>query len=155
MQNDDEKAASATFMITEFLHPMEASIDSADGKKVVETLKKKLLEIGIDCPTETLTSTQVNALIAAIDGRKRAENKKQAVQAVMAMMMHAVTGVADDSAVMRMEADVTAKLKGVGITPPPKGSLTFDPLGKLTGIFSTSDTEAQMKADATVVLSGN
>lgn len=151
-ENDDIKAASATFMISEFLHPMTATLDSPDGMKVVETLKQKLLEIGIDYPTETLTSTQVSALVAAIDSRKRPENKKQAVQAVMAMMMRGDVAPADDSGIMQMEADIYAKLTGLGLTPPPKGTLTFEQLGKLEGIISTSDTEAQMKAAAAVVL---
>lgn len=154
-ENDEIKAASATFMISEFLHPMTVSLDSPDGMKVVETLKQKLLEIGIDYPTETLTATQVNALIAAIDSRKRPEMKKQAIEAVMAMMMRPVSPPADNAGVMQMEAEVYAKLTAFGLTPPPKGTLTFEQLGKLEGIISTSDTEAQMKAAAIKVLSPN
>lgn len=152
-ENESVKAASATYMINAFLHPMTASLDSPDGKKVVETLKQKLLEIGIDYPTEVLTPTQVNALVAAINSRMRPEGKKQAVQAVMAMMMRTEVTAADNAGAMQMQEEIYAKLTALGLKPPPKGTLTFEQLGKLEGIISTSDTEAQMKADAAKVLS--
>lgn len=151
--NDDVKAASATYMINEFLHPMTVSLDSPDGRKVVETLKQKLLEIGIDYPTAVLTPTQVNALVAAINSRMRPEAKKQAVEAVMAMMMRTNAAAVDNAGVMQLQEEVYAKLTALGLMPPPKGTLTFEQLGKLEGIISTSDTEAQMKRNAANVLS--
>lgn len=154
-ENDDTKAASATYMINAFLHPMQVSLDSPDGKKVVETLKQKLLEIGINYPTEVLTPTQVNALIAAIDSRMRPENKKQSVEAVMAMMMRTDTVLAENAGAKQMEEEVHAKLTSLGLTPPPKGTLTFEQLGKLEGILSATDTDAEKKANAQKVLSPN
>lgn len=154
-ETDGVKSMSATFMISEFLHPMKQSLDSPEGKQLKEALTTKLKEIGVNYPLDKLSATQIQALNAAVLSRKVDANKKQAVEAFLAKEMRPMEAPASTDATMQMEAEVTARLVGFGLTPPPKGTLTFEQLGKLEGIISTSDTEAQMKTDAAKVLAGN
>ena len=156
-ETDGVKSMSATFMISEFLHPMKQSLDSPEGKQLKEALTTKLKEIGVNYPLDKLSATQIQALNAAVASRKVDANKKQSVEAFLAKEMRpdSATVIAANDGAMQMEAEVTARLVGFGLTPPPKGTLTFEQLGKLEGIISTSDTEAQMKTDAAKVLAGN
>lgn len=53
-----------------------------------------------------------------------------------------------NTGVAQMEADMDAKLTGLGITPPAAGTMTFDQLGTLEGIFSSADTSDADKKSA-------
>ena len=156
-ENDETKAMSAQFMITEFLHPTTDSLDTPEGKQLKETLTAKLKGIGIDFPLDKLSATQIQGLNAAVMSRKLDVNKKQSVEAFLAMAMRPSSEItiATNDGAMQMEADIDAKLTSLGLTPPPKGSLTFEQMGKLEGILDTNGTDAEMKTSAAKVLNLN
>ena len=159
-ENDGVKAASADFMIQEFLHPMEMTTDSAEGKALQAKLTADLEKIGVAYPAQKLTTTEMQALVNAINNSTtirhgRDAKLKQSIEAVLAMMSRPASVTTTNEGVVQLEEQMNAKLTEVGLTAPPKGSLTFDQLGKLEGIFATTGEAAQMKADAAKVLNPN
>ena len=151
---DEAKSMAAEFYIDEALHPSMIDINSADGITLVNDLKNKFQAIDEPYPTQPLNATQVQSLLNAFTNHRKVASQKQAVEAVLASINRSAPNDTANAGVMQMEAEIYAKLKALGIDPPPEGTLTFEQMGKLEGIFSRVGNDSVMKSSAMLVLSG-
>ncbi len=153
---DVDKAFAAEVMLDEFLHPSEAAADSPEGLKLAGDLKAMLAKIDVAYPAQPLTTTQMQALINSIISHKNVPTQKQSIEAVLAEINRPASVMTTNAGVMQMEADIDAKLSGVGITPPAVGTMTFEQLGKLEGVFSDATvSDADKKSGAMKALGLN
>lgn len=149
---DADKAVAAEVMIDGFLHPSMIAMDSPEGLQMISDLTTKMLSVNVPYPTQALTSTQVQSLLNVFANHKKTANQKLALEAAMAQYNRPVSIVTDQGA-LQMEADMSTKLVGLGITPPAAGTMTFEQLGKLESIFATSNmSDEDKKAGAMVAL---
>ncbi len=145
---DVDKAFAAEVMLDEFYHPVETAIDSPEGIAMIADLKAKFAVIDVAYPTQPLNTTQIQALSNAITNHKNVTTQKRSIEAVLAEINRPASVMETNTGVAQMEADMDAKLTGLGITPPAAGTMTFDQLGTLEGIFSSADTSDADKKSA-------
>ena len=151
-------SSAAKLYLEKALMPTMVAIDSPEGKMMVSTLKDKFQVLGEPYPAGPMTTMQVQTLLNVFVNYPLDKNKeidqKMAIKAAMASFGMPATEVNNAEGAVQIEEQVYAKLTSLGLETPPAGTLSFDNLSKIKGIFDGDGTDESKKAAAMLVLSG-
>jgi hypothetical protein len=151
------KAQAAANVIAQASAPEPLVTATPEGAALLDALKTDLDRVGVQyAGLEGLTQAEAQQLTQVFERHPDDDvAAKQAAEAIILALGDRGDMPAADEGVIQLETQVSAKLTALGLTPPPEGSLTFEQVGKLAGIFDAGGTEAEQKASAMVVLGIN
>jgi len=153
--SEQRKAVFAGFVIDQMLHPVTIAMDSAEGLVMTKNLQDSFMRADMPYPKQKLDATQVTALQNVFVNYKKTSTQKDAIEAILATMDRPASEVATNPGLVQLSEQFNTKLTGLGITPPPFGSLTFEQVSKLDGVLNGKDSDSDKKAAAMQVIAPN
>lgn len=156
---DEDKAMNAKFLLDQATSSSAVDMDSPEYMQMVTNLKVKFEAIGVAYPTQKLTAKQVQALMNVFEnisnGSNQEDRQKRAIASALASISRPESVTMTNEGVMQMENEISAKISALGLTAPAPGTMTFDQLGALEGIFAQGGTDAFVKQAVLAKLNGN
>lgn len=151
---DTEKSDAANKFISDATSQPER-VKANEGRAQLEMgVMAKLEALGIAMPTgNRLSPSQIARLSVIVDSDRTDDNKKTAVEVVLAENLPKPMPFGN-SGVMQIEEQLMGQFSAVGIEPPAPGSLSLSQVAELTVIFDGMDDDATKKAAVMKVLSG-